>query len=184
MTRYSFWDIGEPVLSDVLLKTTTEVNPDNSIEFLFLYSPEEYRRDLEHVAASENFEEVEVSYNEQDSTLVGFTWSNLLGEDSELRSNVYYRNSDKFTSQGESYPDLVPEGTPYEDFPVRRDILTFSEKETELGLRFDFTTLNRFGEFSAGAEARRFDLDFFKELISNFKILECWNCYILNSFWN
>ncbi|QDP00541.1 TonB-dependent receptor [Thalassotalea sp. PS06] len=157
-------DIGEPVLSDVLLKTTTEVNPDNSIEFLFLYSPEEYRRDLEHVAASVNFEEVEVSYNEQDSTLVGFTWNTLLGEDSELRSNVYYRNSDKFTSQGESYPDLVPEGTPFEDFPVRRDILTFSEKETELGLRFDFTTLNRFGEFSAGAEARRFDLDFFKEL--------------------
>lgn len=152
-------DIGDPRMSDVLFKSVTEIGNEHSVEFLLLHSPEEFRRDLEHVVESEDLEE-NISYLEQDSTLVGVTWHALVGQTSELSTNLYYRISDKFSSQGESYPDLVPPATPYNGIPVRRDLLTLSEDETEIGLRTDFATFNQFGELTAGAEVRSFDLTF------------------------
>ena len=98
--------------------------------------------------------------SEQDSSLAGFTWHTLLGDDSQLSSNIYYRTSDKVSRQGEAFPDLVPIDTPADDIPVRRDILNISEDETEIGLRIDFKSLNNWGEFNAGFEARSFDLSF------------------------
>ncbi|NMP15273.1 TonB-dependent receptor [Thalassotalea sp. Y01] len=153
-------DIGEPVLSDILFKSVTEIDSENTIEFLALFSPEEYTRDLEHVVESPDFEDVEVAFNEQDSTLVGLTWLTLLGSESELSSNIYYRTSDKSSSQGEAYPDLVPLDTPYQDIPVRRDILMIDEEETEIGLRLDLTTFNAIGEINMGLEVRDYDLSF------------------------
>lgn len=73
---------------------------------------------------------------------------------------MYYRASDKVSSEGESFPDLVPAGSPATSFPVRENIIIIGEDETEIGWRSDFETLNNWGKFSAGIRITQVDLDY------------------------
>src|SRR5690606_27279419 len=84
----------------------------------------------------------------------------LIGEKAVWANKVYHRKSDKISSEGEAFPDLVPEGSPASSFPLREDIITIGEDETEIGWRSDFETLNQWGEFSAGVRVTQIELDY------------------------
>ena len=153
-------DIGEPVLRDVILKSVIPVSQTNTIEVLLMDTHEEYTRDVTHVFESPNFEDAALQDSEQDSDLYGLTLRSLIGDNAVLTNKVYYRNSDKISSEGEAFPDLAPEGAPASSFPVREDILTIGEKETEIGFRSDFETVNEWGVFNAGVRLTQIDLDY------------------------
>ena len=157
-------DIGTPELTDIVIKSVTEFDSRNSFEFLGIYAPETYTRDIDNVLASPDFADVALIDSEQDLSLVGFTWRRLVGESGEWVNRFYLRRNDKTSSEGEAYPDLVPEGTPAEGIPVRENLLTVGEKESEIGWRSDYTTQNRFGELSAGLRAWQTDVDYFVDL--------------------
>ncbi len=153
-------DIGDPVLRDVIVKSSTPINENNTLEVLLIDTHEDYTRDVTHVFASPNFEDVALQDSEQDSDLYGATLRSLIGEKAVWTNKAYYRRSDKTSSEGEAFPDLVPEGSPASSFPVREDIITVSEGETEIGWRSDFETPNAWGVFSAGLHATQIDLDY------------------------
>lgn len=153
-------DIGEPVLRDVIVKSVIPINQNNTLEVLLIDTHEDYTRDVTHVFESSNFEDVALQDSEQDSNLYGFTLRSLLGEQAVWTNKVYYRASDKVSSEGESFPDLVPAGSPATSFPVRENIITIGEDETEIGWRSDFETLNNWGTFSAGIRITQVDLDY------------------------
>jgi hypothetical protein len=153
-------DIGQPELTDVVLKTATELDTENSIELLAIWAPEEYVRDIDNVLASPDFEDVALLQSEQDLGLVGLTWRRLVGDAGEWTNRLYFRFSDKLSSEGEAYPDLVPEGTPAGEIPVRAELLTVAEEEQELGWRSDFVDDNRFGEYRAGVRIWSTDVDY------------------------
>lgn len=165
-------DIGEPVLRDVILKSVIPINQDNTIEILLIDTHEDYTRGVKHVAESPNFEDTALQDSEQDSDLYGLTWRTLLGETAVWTNKFYYRNSDKVSSEGEAYPDLVPAETPASDYPVREDIITITEGETELGWRSDFETVNQWGLFSAGVRITQIELDYSTVLDGD------WNRYV------
>ncbi|MFP3353643.1 TonB-dependent receptor, partial [Pseudoalteromonas sp. SIMBA_153] len=75
-------------------------------------------------------------------------------------NKVYYRKSNKISSEGEAFPDQVPSGSPASSFPMREDIITIGEDETEIGWRSDFEMLNQWGAFSAGIRVTQLDLDY------------------------
>lgn len=153
-------DIGQPELSDFILKTVTDVNARNSFEVLAIFAPETYTRDIENVINSPDFEDVSLIDSEQDLGLVGLTWRRLMGDAGEWVNKVYIRDSDKTSSEGEAFPDLVPDGTPTSEIPVNERILTVGEKETEIGWRSDYRGLNQFGPFSAGVRVVNIDADY------------------------
>jgi hypothetical protein len=153
-------DIGQPELSDFILKTVTEIDDRNSLEVLAIVAPESYRRDIDNVLESPNFEDVALLDSEQDLSLLGFTWRRLVGDTGEWTNRLYFRDSDKSSSEGEAYPDLVPDGTPAADVPVRERLITVDEKETEIGWRSDFTWINSFGPASVGLRVTRTDVDY------------------------
>ncbi|MBB5206517.1 hypothetical protein HNQ52_000033 [Chiayiivirga flava] len=153
-------DIGDPVLRDVIVKSVTPIDENNTIEVLLIDTHETYTRDVTHVFASNNFEDASLLDFEQDSDLYGLTWRALIGEDAVWTNKVYNRSSDKISSEGESFPDLVPAGSPASSFPVREDILTITEDETETGWRSDVGTVNRWGVFSAGLQVTQIDLNY------------------------
>ncbi|MDJ0657707.1 MAG: TonB-dependent receptor [Xanthomonadales bacterium] len=153
-------DIGEPVMSDLIVKTHTQIDSSNELEFLLLYTPETEDRDVSHVLASENLEDRELLEIEQDSALVGITWSWLFGTDGRWENRFYFRDSDKTSSEGEAFPDSEPMLLPIDQVPIRENIFTLEEKETEIGWRSDLTTSNRWGLFSAGLRLADLDLDF------------------------
>ena len=64
-------DIGQPELSDFILKTVTEVDSRNSFEVLAIAAPESYSRDIDNVLESPNFEDVALLDSEQDLGLLG-----------------------------------------------------------------------------------------------------------------
>jgi hypothetical protein len=153
-------DIGDPELTDIVLKTVTSLDSGDTIEFLGIYAPEEYTRDIDNVLASPNFEDVSLIDTEQDLYLTGLTWRRLVGVTGEWTNRLYLRANDKTTSEGEAYPDLVPEGTPAPDVPVRERLITVTEEETEIGWRSDYVTRNRFGQGSAGLHLWQTDVDY------------------------
>ncbi|GFE82093.1 membrane protein [Steroidobacter agaridevorans] len=158
-------DIGTPRLTDFIMKSVTDLNDEHRLELLAIYAGEDFTRTVENALESEDFEDVALGESEQDSTLFGVTWRWSPGEVAQLRNTLYYRNSDKTSTQGEAFPDLAgPDPTP-ETTPVREDILRIEEGETEIGWRGDFSTmLGPDGIFSAGAQVARVDLDFDRRL--------------------
>ncbi|GGD50785.1 TonB-dependent receptor [Lacimicrobium alkaliphilum] len=153
-------DIGEPVLRDIIVKSVIPINQNHTFEILLMDTHEDYYRDVTHVFESPNFEDAALQNSEQDSDLYGLTLRSLIGEQAVWTNKVYYRKSDKISSEGEAFPDLVPAGSPASSFPVREDIITIGEDETEIGWRSDFETVNQWGVFSAGVRVTQIELDY------------------------
>jgi hypothetical protein len=153
-------DQGTPELTDVILKTTTNLGSRDTLEFLAIYATEDYVRDVDNAMASENFEDLSLIDSSQDVVLFGASWRRLFGDNGRWTNRLYYRSSDKTSSEGEAFTDLVPPETPAADVPVREDILSIAEKETEIGFRSDISLLNRFGSFSAGLRVSDVSMDY------------------------
>jgi hypothetical protein len=153
-------DIGQPKLTDIVLKTVTTLDPENKIEFLGIQAPERYTRNVNNVLASPNFEDVSLIDTRQDLSLVGLTWRRRAGADSRWTHQIYRRANNKTSAEGEAYPDLVPKGTQARDVPLRERLITVIEKETESGWHSDYVTRNRFGQGSAGLRVWQTDVEY------------------------
>ncbi len=153
-------DIGTPKVTDIILKTTTQLTASDELEFLLIHAPEDYTRDLDNVEEDEDFDDTSLIRSEQDLSLFGVTWRHLVGSEGEWTNRLYLRSSDKDSTQGEAFPDLALPGADDSSIPVRDDIFTISEEEQEIGWRSDFVTFNRFGEFSAGLRVVNIDADY------------------------
>lgn len=157
-------DLGSPVSTDVILKTKTRLQSGNEFEFLAIHAPERYERNIDNILAAkeeeEGIEDVSLQNSEQDLTLIGGTWRRFFGDDGEWINRLYLRESDRLSSEGEAFPDLVPNGTPASQVPVRERLLTVTEKDTEIGWRSDLTMGNAFGRFAAGLQLVNVDLDY------------------------
>ncbi len=153
-------DIGDPILRDVIVKSAVPINDANTLEVLLIDTRETYTRDVTHVFASPNFEDAALLDFEQDSDLYGLTLRSLFGDAAVWTNRIYHRASNKISSEGEAFPDLVPAGSPASSFPVREDIITITEDETEIGWRSSFETVNRWGAFGAGVQLTQIDLDY------------------------
>jgi hypothetical protein len=171
--------LGAPVSTDVILKTHTRIDDDDEFEFLAIYAPEEYTRDINHILAAEKegdpIEDVTLQNEDQDLALIGATWRRMFGNNGEWTNRIYFRERDRVSSEGESFPDLVPPDTSADLVPVREKILTVKEKESEFGWRSDVAFGNRFGIFSAGLQLTNNDLDYSTDL------REDWIRYIYES---
>lgn len=155
--------LGAPVSTDVILKTNTRLDDDDEFEFLAIYAPEEYSRDINHILAAEEdegIEDVTLQNEDQDLVLIGGTWRRMFGDDGEWTNRIYYRESDRVSSEGEAFPDLVPSGTPAAQVPVRENLLIVREKESEVGWRSDVSFGNGPGIFRAGLQLTSNDLDY------------------------
>lgn len=157
-------DIGDPVMTDLILKTHTRIDAANELEFLLLHTPERSDRTVENVIHSENLEDRELIHTTQDSMLLGVTWKRLIGEDGLLENRLYFRDTDKTSSEGEAFPFSNPMPLPVHEVPIREEILTLTEVETEFGFRSDLSLSNRWGLFGAGVRLVNLDLDFTRVL--------------------
>ena len=156
-------DLGSPVSSDLIFKTKTRLENDD-IEFLTIVAPETYERTVDNILAAkekgEGAEDLTLQDDKQDLMLTGVTWRRRFGNDGEWTNRVYFRESDKVSSEGEANYDLVPDGTPADQVPVRERLLTVTEKDSEFGWRSDITVGNALGRFSAGLNLVNIDLDY------------------------
>lgn len=168
-------DEGRPKLTDVILKTSTQVSAQDKVQFLAIYAPEEDTRDIDNVLASDEdepgiFTDVELSRSETDNSLLGLTWSRLIGGGSELVNRIYYRHFDARSRFGEAYPDLVPLDTPADQVPARENLLNTRAAEQETGWRLDFFSDNSLGRLSTGLRVTQLDLRYQVDLTEDWII--------------
>lgn len=164
-------DIGTPKVTDVILKTTSQISERDELQFLIIHAPEDFTRDLGNVAESEDFENSALIRAQQDLSLYGVTWRRLVGNNGEWSNRLYLRSSDKDSTQGEAFPDLASDGV----IPARQEVFSIFEQEEEIGWRSDFRMFNRYGEFSSGLRVVRIDADFETRLNGP------WNRYVYES---
>src|SRR5690606_22941787 len=100
-------DISSPRLTDVIVKSATDLNDDHRLELLAIHAAEDFKRTVVNVLESENFEVVGISESEQDNTLLDVTWRGSPGGVAQSRNTFYFRNSDTKSTHGEPLPDLV-----------------------------------------------------------------------------
>ncbi|MEL7298467.1 MAG: TonB-dependent receptor, partial [Pseudomonadota bacterium] len=153
-------DIGDPVLTDIILKTRSNVNDRHELETLTIVATEDFDRRVANVTESPNFDDVSLVSASQDLTLFGVTWRMLIGDSGQWENRLYLRDSEKLSVEGEAFPDLAPADTPVDSIPVLEELLTIDERETEIGWRSDYSQTNRFGEFRAGLRLTQTDADF------------------------
>ena len=158
-------DVGIPKLTDLIFKSVSDLSDTHRIELLAIHATEDYSRGAEHVLASENYEDASLADSDQASSLFGLTWNWSLGGAAKLRNAFYFRHNDKSSSQGEAYPDQAGPEPTAADIPVRPDIFSLSQQETEYGWRSDFSTVFANGSMlTAGARAASIELDLQRSL--------------------
>lgn len=150
-------EFGSPTLTDVILKTHTEISDQDTLNTLLIYAPEAYERTIDNVLASDednigDFEGVELADNEAKNQLFSVHWQRLLGEAGEWNNRLYYRYFDEQSRSGEVFPDQVPLGTPKANIPQDPDILRSSRDETAYGLRSHFANDNNWGRYQLGVD--------------------------------
>jgi len=158
-------DLGEPKLTDIIVKSTSQLGADDTLNILGIYAPETFVRDIDNVLASDedepgNFEDIELVNSETSNTLLAFTWTRLLGDNGQWVNQIYHRYFDENSTTGEAFPDLVPLGTAAGEVPVRENIVTAYREESEYGLRSDYSFNNALGRLSAGIRLSLIDLTY------------------------
>lgn len=130
---------GSPSFTDIILKTTTQVNPNHKLSLLAMYIPENFERDLSHVEASDDLAETDLGNFDEESGLLGLNWRALTGKSSYLETTVYGGFRDQLAEVGNA---VARTNTPQSaaDFNTRK-IFDIDEKENDYGLRSVFAIL-------------------------------------------
>ena len=155
-------DQGHPRFSDLIFKTTTELNATHKMSLLGIYSPEKYERTIDHVYESEDFHKTNLPSLEETKGLLGLNWRVLTGEASFLQNTFYYTESDRKIEQGRAYTDPVNGELPTKDeVRVRSDIFIENQDEVHCGIKSEWTYITEsHSTFFSGMELQRFDFDY------------------------
>ena len=155
-------DIGVPSLEDVIVKTTTTITDRHRLNLLGVFAPERFSRTVDNVLESPNFQNTLVARTSQDSGLLGMNWRWLTGQSSFTTNTVFFRDSDKRSVQGDTFPELANDPAPRaQDVPIRADILDVREAEREYGWRGDFSYVTDSDDrLTTGARVTQVELDY------------------------
>ena len=134
-------DLGYPSFSDVVLKTTTEIDARNKISILGIYSPEYFERTVDNVYEIDTKDyDNGLAKSEDTKYLLGTNWRILTGPASVLENTLYYRGNAAEFWRSQSYVYevngvLIPKEQAY----VRKDYYTAKSRENEFGGKSQFT---------------------------------------------
>lgn len=160
-------DSGAPELTDVILKTSTQLSETDELNVLMLYAPETFSRTAENALASDedepgNWTDLELNESETDNTLLSVTWNKFIGDNAELTNQFYFRDYSEVSEQGEAEPFLVDfadlSSLPDDQVPRRFPIITSQNDEREIGWRLDLAFDNTLGRLQGGIRLSETDL--------------------------
>ncbi len=134
-------DLGYPSFTDVLFKSTTEIDQRHSVSILGLYSPEFFERTIDNVYEidTKQYDNQLAEVNDA-KYLLGMNWRYLTGINSVLENTVYYRGNTQEFSRSQSYVYEVNGVLPTPDrAAVRNKYFRTDNVENEYGIKSQFT---------------------------------------------
>lgn len=155
-------DYGDPTMSDLIVKTTTHLNPTTKINLVGLYSTDRLIRGPGHVMEADDLVENDIWDLDETRWLTGANVRWLPSDRSVLRNTVFVRGNDRFHSFGRVWADRGRGQVPPSraDLGVRDPIGVRDQQELELGWKTDFHyDAGPSGTLNAGAFVYRIGLD-------------------------
>ena len=160
-------DIGLPIYGDLILKTTTALNPKNKLSFIGIVSPESYVRDIENVYADKKLNLLYLPNFKRNKVVLGVNLRTLTSSKSYWKNVLYFTSYTSNVKVGKAFPDadtLANLNNPI--IPYIESVQTQNYAETKLGYRSLFNlTVNKNQKLAAGVEI---DL----QKLSNERVLE------------
>ncbi len=134
-------DLGYPKFTDVIMKTTTEINPQHTISILGIYAPEFAERTIDNVYEIKNQNYDNQLYRSDDTKyLLGANWRFLTSAISVLENTFYYRGNTAEFQRSNSYVYPTNGKIPSkEEALVRKDYYVYKSSEDEVGVKSQFT---------------------------------------------
>ena len=88
-------EFGSPRFTDLIFKTTTEINDRNKLSLLMIHAPENFDRDTEDVFESDDFADTDLTSLDEQKTLLALNWRILTGKSSFWQTALYMRRTNR-----------------------------------------------------------------------------------------
>lgn len=154
-------DQGWPWFTDIVFKTTTEIDARNKLSLLGIYANEYFERTMEHVLLSKDYAGTDLYRVDRRQVVGGLNWQMLIGDQSFGRVTAYHRNAFWDAVAGDAYVDHR-NGVPSIQLPLPKtdSLHGWIDIEKETGLKADMSFgLSDHTLLNVGANAANFDLE-------------------------
>ncbi len=149
-------DLGHTGFTDVIVKSTTQVDRNNKVSFLGIWAPEYFERTEKHIFRSDTKAETQLQDLETDKSLLGLNWQVLTSKNSFLQNTFYHIREKIDYEQGKLFlnEDKTEEVTRLPKFEN-------SNRQTEIGYKADFVYHpNKKSDLKLGFEIKRLSVDY------------------------
>lgn len=156
-------DMGDPSFSDVILKTTTDINATNKISFLGVYAPEKFVRNINHIyARKDNLFETQLQELTETKSLYGLNWRILTSTVSYLQHTLYFKKTNTEFVSGKAYTDAFNGNIPTrEQVHTRKHLTDLDNRESQFGYKSEFTySFENAGTVTSGIDVSRISFDY------------------------
>jgi hypothetical protein len=159
-------DVGLPIYSDYMIKTTTEINSKNKLSFVAMYNPESFVRDYETALLSKKVENTNLGDFKRSKSMIGLNHRMLIGNKSYWKNILYSRTLSVDGEIGEIYPksDTSSEFLSKENVSYINDLSIIKNKENEIGYRSIFKTKFNSSSLTFGFEIAKIDINYSRNL--------------------
>ena len=150
-------EFGRPRFTDLVVKTTTELNSRHKVSVLGIHAPEKFNQETAHVFKSDDFAARDLVDFDESKSLLGVNWRYLAGTSSVLQTSVYGRRTDRRGRLGaaDPIPGIAADARSVNDFVLRQRISEDLD-EIEVGTRSTFTySMTRGNQMMIGVEGSR-----------------------------
>jgi hypothetical protein len=153
---------GSPAYTDVLVKSTTEIDPSHKISFLGIYSDDKYTRTIDNIFLSKDINKNELIDHNDSRYMIGATGRNLLGTAGFIQATGYYYSNKVAGKEGH-----INTASDYGIAPTKENSYIMSDlnertaNEKTFGFKSDLTlSLNERTSIFAGIECKRNEYHF------------------------
>lgn len=134
-------NLGLPIYSDFIFKTTTEINNKNKLSIIAMVCPERFVRNMENVYADKKLDLLYLPDFKRNKIIAGINLRTLIGKNSIWKNIVYFTNYSSDVSVGKAYPIRDSTGKFQNTvFPNINPIQTQNYSENKWGYRSLFKT--------------------------------------------
>jgi hypothetical protein len=155
-------DFGDPTMSDLIVKTTTRLNPAHEVGVVGLYATDRLLRGPQHLLKGKDLLQNGLFEVDETRWAVGVNWRWLTSARSVLHNTLYLAGNERLRSYGHATADASGGSLPGSDADLRyRERVGFQDqRETEVGWRSDFQhTVGMAAMLRVGGELYGIQLD-------------------------
>jgi len=129
-------NLGLPIYGDIILKTSTQINSKNKLNFLFMVCPESFERDIYNLEFDKPLNLLYLPDFKRNKIIAGANLKTTLNSKTVLKNIVYFTNYSSDVSVGKAYPIKDSNGTfQLQNIPFINPIQTQQYSENKFGFR-------------------------------------------------